>query len=410
MNKKELKELNFKNLLTLDTDIEKYTFEDYKKNGYKHPGITKMCAICEEEEVNICTSDKNYRLKTMGHGSMTDDFLVATGQEKIDLSDWKNENVLFLLENPGPCDPDIYKPFEYKGFTKFPTHQWYFLNQQPYPQRCEYPSFFRKGEYGAFFTSVLFTFKLKNMYITDIIKCGMNEGRNKFKHISEYNQKCIENCLEHYLYKEIQFVDPKIIFCFGNDVRNKIDKMQKENKLKNSIRIKDLKHPSWVRTKLKRDEIQLHYYDEIFKELCDSEIISNEEEKKYYRERRNDVIEHPDIKLNKLRKFLNEKGFKVGKPHKNYIESNNINGIIFNIKNDESVLYFHWGNKGNKKLDKNWFEQKKNKISEMFPNSILEIGKRNSKFLRLYIPVPYNHDNESILEIINKTKEIMGYQ
>jgi hypothetical protein len=128
MNKKALKELNFNDLLTFDINIEKYTFENYTKNDNRHPKITKMCTLCEEEGINICTSDTNYRLKTIGHGSMADDILVATRQKNIDLSDWKKENVVFLLENPGPCSKKIYTQVEYNGFKKFPTHQWYWVN------------------------------------------------------------------------------------------------------------------------------------------------------------------------------------------------------------------------------------------------------------------------------------------
>ena len=221
-DKKALKELNFNNLLKFDTNIEKYTYENYAENKYEHTKIIKMCTLCEKEKVNICINNHNYKLKTMGHGSMTDDILIAAGHKDEDLTSWKKDDVVFLLENPGPCDPDIYTEFVYNGYKKFPTHQWYFVNH-PNRQKYEYPDFFQGKKYGEFFTSILFTFKLKNMYITDLIKCGMNDdGENNFKHISDYNPKCIENCLERYFYKEIQLVKPKIIFCLGGEPFNKI--------------------------------------------------------------------------------------------------------------------------------------------------------------------------------------------
>ena len=409
MNKKELKELNFNNLLTFDTNIEKYTFEDYKKNGNRHPKITKMCTLCEEEGVSICTFNKNYSLKTMGHGSMTDDILSATGKENIDLSDWKEENVLFLLENPGPCDPKIYTPFEYKkGNKKFPTHQWYFLNHTNDPQKCEYPDYFQGKEYGGFFTSVIFTFKLKNMYITDLIKCGMNDdSKSNFKHIHEYNQKCVENCLEHYFYNEIQLVNPKIIFCLGDitykkikGIEDKITKLVKHD----TIFIKELPHP---RRHLSAIEFQNEYYSGIIDGLCESKIISKAE--------KNDLIKRGKIKiLEKIRQFLEKKGFAINAPHNNYISSKKINGISFCIQNDEDGLSFHWGNGGDKKLDYEWFKRKNNEISKIFPNSIVNIGEEKQEWIRLYIPIPppkpTNKYEKSIFKIINETKKIMEYQ
>jgi hypothetical protein len=411
MNKEELKKLNFSELLKIDhPNIEQYSFDDYKKNGNRHLKITKMCTLCEKEGVNICTSDKNYRLKTMGHGSMTDDFLVATGQKKkIDLSDWKDENVLFLLENPGPCDPKIYTPFEYKkDSSKYPTHQWYFLNHTDDPQKCEYPNFFHGKEYGGFFTSVLFTFKLKNMYITDLIKCGMNDdSENNFKHIHDYKPECIKNCLEHYFYEEIKLVNPKIIFCLGDITYNKIKKIEDEIKKRvkhDSIVIKELPHP---RRHLSAIEFQNEYYRGIIAGLRKSDIITEQE--------KNDLIKRGKIKiLEEIRQFLEKKGFTINEPHNNYIGSKKINGISFYIQNNENGLSFHWGNGGDKKLNYEWFKRKNNEISKIFPNSTVNIGEKKQEWIRLFIPIPTpkptNQYEKSIFKMINETKEIMEYQ
>ena len=407
MNKKELKELNFNNLLKIDhPNIEKYSFEDYAKNGYKHP-IIGMCTKCEEEKVNICLSDKKCKLKNMGHGSMTDDILAATGQKSS--PDWKEDSVLFVLENPGPCDNEIYTQVKYKGFEKFPSQQWHFVNPQPYPQRCEYPYHFKKKEYGELFCSILFTFKLRNMYITDVIKCGMIHENGKYLHINTYDDKCIENCLKNYFYKEIQLVNPKIIFCLGGNSHNQITKHldEIEDFLKHRPVVKELPHPN-NRSCKTSIEFRDKYYSGIINGLFESHIIS-EKEKKVFIERKNEKIEDPKIKLEVIRQFLNKNGFTINKPHNNYIGSKKINGISFFIHNNESILSFHWGNGGNKKLDLEWFDKKNNEISKLFSNSILKLGETPGWF-RLFIPISNNHYKESILEIINKTKEIMGYQ
>ena len=405
MDKKKLKELNFKNLLTIDTDIEKYTFEEYAKNGYIHPKITKMCTLCEEEGVNICTSDKSYRLKTMGHGTMTDDILTATGQKDItERSKWRKKGVIFLLINPGPLDDNIYKQVEYNSYKKFPTYRWYWLNQrsvkQRNPEKCEYPNFFQGRKYCEFFTSVLFTFKLKNMYITDLIKCGMNnEGKDYTDDINKYNQKCIENCLEHYFNKEIQLVKPKIIFCFGDITCNKIEEIKKT--FKHDYKIKKLSHPGrWGFLSI---EFQKEYYNKIAEGLREAKIISPEEE--------SDYIKRGYIKvLEEISQFLERKGFEINELHNNYIISKKINGIYFCIQNNEKKgLRFHWGNGGEKKLNYEWFIRKNNEILKLFPNSEVIKGK-NQKWIRLFINIPENQYKKNILEIIKKTRGIMEYQ
>jgi uracil-DNA glycosylase len=411
MNKEELKKLNFSDLLKIDhPNIEQYSFEDYANNGFKHP-IIGMCTKCEEEKVNICPSDKNKncRLKNMGHGSMTDDILTATGQKSS--PDWKKGGVLFVLENPGPCDNKIYTQVKYNGFEKFPSQQWHFVNPQPYPQRCEYPYHFKGGEYGELFCSILFTFKLENMYITDVVKCGMIHENGEYLHINtSYDEKCIEYCLKNYLYKEIQLVNPEIIFCLGGNSHKQINKHKAEieNLLNHRLEVEELPHPN-TRSCKTSIEFRDKYYHGIIDGLFKSKIIS-EEEKNNFLERRNVEIEDPKIKLEEIGQFLKENGFNINKPHNNYFGSKPINGISFFIHNNESILSFHWGNEGNKKFDYEWFKQKNNEISKKIPNTILKPGEKNPAWFRLYIPVSKDHYKESILEIINKTKEIMEYQ
>jgi hypothetical protein len=276
----KLKKLNFNNLLTLDTNINEYSFESYVKNGKRHPQIKKMCTLCEEKGINICSTDRKFSLRAMGHGASADDILTATGQKNINISGWKNEGVMFVLENPGPCYNKTYAKFNYNGYTKYPTHEWYFVNQKKI-EKCEYPdNFYGHRRYGEFFCSVLFTFMLKNLYITDLVKCGMNDSKNKFKHISEYNQECVENCLKRYFYKEIQIVNPEVIFCLGHNSCNEInEKLKKiESLLKHKVVVKYLPHPNaWF----SNSEFKEKYYNGIIDGLHESKIISDKEKNNF---------------------------------------------------------------------------------------------------------------------------------
>ena len=78
---------------------------------------------------------------------------------------------------------------------------------------------FEKGKYDGLFNSIVFTFKLENAYLTNLVKCGLNKD-NKHKTISqgEYEEKCIETCFGNVLLKEIEALKPKVVFCFGSNV------------------------------------------------------------------------------------------------------------------------------------------------------------------------------------------------
>jgi len=165
-----------------------------------------------------------------------------------------------------------------------------------------------------------------------------------------------------------------------------------------------LPHPNAHFSSIKfRDE----YYSGIIEGLSESHIIS-EEEKNDFIKRRNVEREQPHKKLEEISQFLNENGFTMSKPHNNYVGSKRINGISFCIQCTESLLNFHWGNGGNKKINSQWFNKKNNEISKLFPGSTVKIGEM-PEWIILFIPVSMNNYKESILEIINKTKEIMEY-
>ena len=61
-----------------------------------------MCAVCEGNDVNTRPSDNSFKLTAMCHGSTGEDlFGAATVGQKLDRSEWKEEGVMFVFENPG---------------------------------------------------------------------------------------------------------------------------------------------------------------------------------------------------------------------------------------------------------------------------------------------------------------------
>jgi hypothetical protein len=234
--------------------------------------------------VNHCPKDPNYQLGAIGHGCMSDDILIATGNTDMQRTGWIQDGIMFLLLNPAKIT-SIYTEVNCDGYKKYPTHTWYWANS-PLMQKYSYPTWFQglqgSGElfYSAFFTSALYTFKLNKLYITDFIKCGMNKGKKECKtNLADYNKICVNNCLNNYLLPEINFVNPKVIFCFGGEVfKNMQDNynfiVTKNRQL--SFKIKLLPHPAATRT-FDIQDFQFLYLTGFANGLYDAKLITKEE-------------------------------------------------------------------------------------------------------------------------------------
>ena len=246
-----LKQINFNDLLILDTDIDKYDFNVYMGNDRHF--IKGFCTRCEEKGCNLCPTDNTFKLQTISHAASTQDILLATGQQNIDFSDWKNDSVLFLMEGPS-VDGGFYEENEYKGFKKKPTKEWYWVHDRQ--EKFSYPQEFKGGKYGTLFNSIVFTFKLKNAYLTNLVKCGLNNADNNYKGINEYSWTTLQTCVESFLLKEMEIIKPKIVFCFGSSVENKLWDLYPDNY---PFQICGLLHPAGQRRGFK-DEFYRHLY------------------------------------------------------------------------------------------------------------------------------------------------------
>jgi len=70
---------------------------------------------------------------------------------------------------------------------------------------------------------------------------------------------------------------------------------------------------------------------------------------------------------------------------------------------------FRWTNDGDKtgKYNKAWFDNKNREIKKIYPRSEVTLGDKNPAWVRLYIPVDQEDYLNSLLEIAQKTKDIM---
>jgi hypothetical protein len=72
-------------------------------------------------------------------------------------------------------------------------------------------------------------------------------------------------------------------------------------------------------------------------------------------------------------------------------------------------IIFRWTNSGKKceKYNKAWYENKNREIKKIYPRSEVTLGDKNPAWVRLYIPVDQGDYLNSLLEIAQKTKDIM---
>lgn len=277
--KKELNEINFNDLLVLDSsvDVAKYDFEEYLRLGH-HP-VKGYCLRCENKGINICPQDSSFQLKNISHGSTTSDFIKAIKNSSIDYSDWHEEGVMFLMESPSK-DYDIYEEVSYSGFTKRPTKLWYWIHREQKP--LTYPEKFKGGEYGALFNSIVFTFKLKNAYLTNLVKCGLNDENDQYKGIGHYDPECVKTCYESFLLREIGIVKPKVIFCFGSKVYDFLWRQFEEDDF--PWVVISLPHPARGQSGFSHELFRHAYYSMILEGLFEAGIVSQSEAEKKYGE------------------------------------------------------------------------------------------------------------------------------
>jgi hypothetical protein len=271
----KLKHINFNDILILDTEIDNYDFNVYVQN--KEHKIKGFCTRCEEKGCNVCPTDKTFRLQNISHGASSEDILLATNQQSIELNDWHQEGVVFLMEGPS-VDKGFYEDKESKGFKKKPTKEWYWIYKKQ--NKYSYPEEFRGGRYGSLFNSIIFTFKLKNAYLTNLVKCGLNNDSNNYKGVKDYNFACIQTCFENILLKELEVIKPKVVFCFGSNVENYFKKLYPNP----PFLVVGLPHPAGQRRGFKDEYYRHLYYTKILEGLFKAKIVTINEAKTKFEE------------------------------------------------------------------------------------------------------------------------------
>lgn len=269
-----LKQLNFIRLIEIPNGAN-YTFANYVQNGCVHPTPTGYCTDCELKNIHLCPSNPNLQLRNISHGSHSNDFFAAfqANETPVNTAGWNTAGVMFVMENPSN-DYGIYNPVPITKngvtYNKRPAKKWYWIHQPLNVNHYGYPHFFVGGKYGDFVASAIVTFKLANAYLTNLVKCGMNdETGNNFQSTNNYNPSCIANCYDNFLQHEMKIMNPKVIFAFGSKVC-----IELKNRLKNPNIVVELPHPARQRAGFKDDYYNVLDFCIIAKKLKNENVIT----------------------------------------------------------------------------------------------------------------------------------------
>ena len=178
---------------------------------------------------------------------------------------------MFIYETPSR-DYGIYKEVQYGIHKKHPAKDWYWIHKDQ--EAIFYPEMFWGGEYGGFVLSAILTFQLANTYMTNLVKCSLNNSYGSFKGLSFYKNECIENCYDKFLSKEIDIIKPSIIFAVGSAVEYWVRRF-----VKDSSYVQQLPHPAGRRRGFRDEHYKVLYFWLLLRALHKVGIIQLEKVK-----------------------------------------------------------------------------------------------------------------------------------
>jgi hypothetical protein len=211
MKNKELVELNFKELLNYGgMPPVKYNYTDSQS-------CSEFCISCEQK---FLQHDSSKVLDQMSHGADTWDFEQILGDLPTLPTPYDERAVVFLLESPGGHYENG-APRTYQGITKEPPIRRFYWS----PPGNAWPTTREIFEnmYGRYFAYLLYKFRLKNAYFTNIVKCSLAPKYERKKFIPYYVVKdknkldsmIRSNCFALFLQKELEIMNPRFIFYFS---------------------------------------------------------------------------------------------------------------------------------------------------------------------------------------------------
>jgi uracil-DNA glycosylase len=95
------------------------------------------------------------------------------------------------------------------------------------------------------------TFRLANVYVTNVVKYGLSNDDGQFKGIGSYDEQCIRNCSNLFLSRELEIMKPKVVFAVGSAVEDWISYLAGDRYF-----VQQLPHPAGRRRGFRDEQLQ----------------------------------------------------------------------------------------------------------------------------------------------------------
>ena len=211
MDRSYLNYLRFRTLIDYgltDNEIESYQYGNYASNNYFRKPVY-CCEICNKTYGDIELG--NVLHGNILHGTTSDDYFSYLNINPD--SDWVDTTVMFVFENPGKSQDDDFVDMNgRKMIVTWPYIGW--------PTKSKAEDFIFETEissqrrYGSMICAVLLKYKLRNAYVTNLVKCGFKDNKNLDS--KKISSKIIDNCMNTIFREELKAISPDIIFAFGD--------------------------------------------------------------------------------------------------------------------------------------------------------------------------------------------------
>jgi hypothetical protein len=235
-NLKELKKFYYQNLFILK-DINKMDEIEERVEG------DKIAFLKSEDLRDVCNICKN--CSQMSGPSFTEDLIKLSKKfnilPNIETNLINDTPIMFLLENPGRDYNEI-KYFE-KSIGNRSLNYW-FSKKKELQKDIELQP---KQMYSNTFAYIINKYQLKNVMITNTVKCKpLKDYGERFKNFED-----TKRCMNNFLKKEIELFKPKVIICFGKKYTlSNLKFLINENKvLFENIKIEWVFHPASRKSK-----------------------------------------------------------------------------------------------------------------------------------------------------------------
>lgn len=192
-----------------------------------------FCCSCEENKKCLSKGGDGV---LMSHGCTGADIAKAMGLKELPVGQ-EDRHVMFVFENPG-ADYGQGIVMSCGGVTKKPPvkHYYWTSDMTEWPDNPPEKS---SQLYGGYIAYLMTKHKLRNVYVTNCIKCKYVGG--------EYSATA-QNCMEHIFKAELTVFRPDIIFCFGARAHGLVKSFLRKPGYEN-VKVKRLLHPAQRRYK-----------------------------------------------------------------------------------------------------------------------------------------------------------------